>query len=62
MTLLFNPATPLSISMPLLAVCTRAELLEILDSADTAPVLRVTAHELIERRPPLREAETPGIN
>jgi hypothetical protein len=62
MTLLFNPGTPLCISMPLLAVCTRAELLEILDSADTAPVLRVTAHELIERRPPLRDAEALGIN
>ena len=59
MTLLFNPGTPLCIGMPLLAVCTRTELLEILDSADTAPVLRATAHELIERRPPLREPEIP---
>jgi len=59
LTLLLNPGTPLSICMPLLCVCTRSELREILDSADTAPVLRVTAHELIERRPPLRSPETP---
>jgi hypothetical protein len=55
MTLILNPGSPAAISMPLLGVCTRAELCEIFSSADTTALLRATAHELIERRPPLRE-------
>jgi hypothetical protein len=40
--------------MPLLAVCTRGELVEVLHSADSSGVLRSTARELLEKRPPLR--------
>lgn len=53
MTLLLNPGTPSTIAMPLLGACTRQELREIASSADSAAVLRVTANELLQRRPPL---------
>jgi hypothetical protein len=39
--------------MPLLAVCTRPELLEVLHGVDTPLVLRGTARELLDRSPPL---------
>jgi hypothetical protein len=55
MALLFNPGSPSSLAMPLLGVCTRGELREIVDSNDAPVTLRGTALELLERRPPLRE-------
>jgi hypothetical protein len=55
MAVLLNPGSPLSIAVPLLGLCTRSELREVLDSADTSVLLRATARELFERRPPLRE-------
>jgi hypothetical protein len=56
MTLLLNPGSPPAIAQPLLSVCTRCELRQVLESADAPGVLRMTALELIERRPPLRDA------
>jgi hypothetical protein len=53
LTLLLNPGTPEPMSMPLLAVCTRPELLEVLHGVDTPLVLRGTARELLDRSPPL---------
>ena len=54
---LLNPGSPLSVAMPLLAACTRGELVEIVHSADSSKVLRATAHELLARRPPLEESD-----
>jgi hypothetical protein len=61
MTLLLNPGSPASLAMPLLALCTRSELLEVLRGVDTSPVLRATAHELVERRPPLGSQGEPTL-
>lgn len=53
LTLLLNPGTPESVSMPLLAVCTRPELREVVHGVDAPLALRASAQELLERRPPL---------
>ncbi len=58
LSLLFNPGSPPAIAMPLLAVCTRQELCEVVHHSETSTVLRGAAHELLERLPPLRDAET----
>lgn len=55
--LLLNPGSPPSVVMPLLAACTRGELVEIVHSADSNKVLRATACELLARRPPLEESD-----
>lgn len=53
LALLLNPGSPEHVSMPLLAVCTRRELLEVVHGTDTALTLRAAAQELLERSPPL---------
>lgn len=58
LTLLLNPGTPPAVSMPLLAVCTRCELLEVVHGADTPLMLRGSARELLERSPPLPRGRT----
>lgn len=50
---LFNPGSPAGVSLPLVGLCTRAELLALARGADLPPILRITAKELAERRPPL---------
>ncbi len=60
LTILFNPGSPSAIAMPLLAVCTRNELAEVLHHSESSPVLRSAALELLERLPPLRESQAPG--
>jgi hypothetical protein len=57
LALLFNPGSPERIAIPLLALCTRQDLLSLLESTDTSNVLRGTAHELLERMPPLRSPD-----
>ena len=59
LSLLFNPGTPPAIAMPLLAVCTRNELSEVLHHSESSPILRTAALELLERLPPLRVSEAP---
>lgn len=54
--LVFNPASPPWLSVPFLGLCTRSELHELVHSTDTALLLRGVAVELLERRPPLQEA------
>lgn len=54
MSILLNPSSPSSVAIPLLAACTRSELREIIESTGAPIVLRATALELLERRPPLR--------
>jgi hypothetical protein len=57
MALLLNPGSPPSVVMPLIAACTRGELVELVHSADSNKVLRATACELLARRPPLEEPD-----
>src|SRR6478735_9427613 len=59
LSLLFNPGSPPVMTMPLLAVCTRSELTEVLHHSESSNVLRGAAHELLERLPPLRASEAP---
>jgi hypothetical protein len=56
LTLLLNPGTPEPVSMPLLAVCTRCELVEVVNGADAPLALRGAARELLDRSPPLPRA------
>ena len=57
MAILLNPGTPSYIAMPLLILCTRPELRELADAADIPLVVRVTARELFDRKPPLEGAD-----
>jgi len=59
LAVLFNPGSPATICMPLLAVCTRSELTSVLHHCEAAPVLRSAARELLERLPPLPEQPEP---
>jgi hypothetical protein len=56
LALLLNPGTPEQVSMPLLAVCTRCELLEVVHGVDAPLALRGSAQELLERCPPLQKS------
>ncbi len=58
LTILLNPGSPPDVAMPLLAACTRTELLEIVHGPDMSKVLRATARELLARRPPLDQSDT----
>jgi hypothetical protein len=53
LTMLLNPGTPAELAIPLVAVCSRVELRELLQSSDTPAVRRALALELLEKRPPL---------
>jgi hypothetical protein len=53
MSVLLNPGSPLRVALPLVGLCTRTELCELARSADVPTILRITANELIERRPPM---------
>ena len=53
MTILLNPGSPPRVALPLVGLCTRTELLEVARGADVPVILRITANELAERRPPL---------
>jgi hypothetical protein len=55
MSVLQNPGSPLSVALPLVGLCTRAELFELARAADVPPLVRITANELVDRRPPMSE-------
>jgi len=57
LSIILNPGSPPEIAIPLLAVCNREELRDVLQSTDTSMVLRGTAQELLARRPPMPEDE-----
>ena len=57
LAILLNPGSPASVAMPLLAACTRSELVEIVHGVDTSKLLRATARELLARRPPLEQSD-----
>ncbi len=61
MSLLLNPGAPTELTVPLLCVCTRTQLHEIKEAADVPFVLRATAGELLERRPPMQEGEPTAL-
>ena len=53
MAILLNPGSPPEVTMPLVALCNREELLDLLKSTETSIVLRATARELLVRKPPI---------
>jgi hypothetical protein len=53
MAILMNPGSPPELAMPLLGLCKREELRDVLKSTETSLVLRSTAQELLARRPPM---------
>jgi hypothetical protein len=57
MALIQNPRAPVEITVPLLRLLIRPELVQILQAADVAAVVRAAASELLERRPPVPERE-----
>jgi hypothetical protein len=61
MAIVFNPLTPSSIAVPLTALATRPELVQIAESPSLHVVLRAVAQELLERHPPLGPADTPTL-
>ena len=62
MTLLHNPGTFAHVAMPLLSLCKRDELAEILENTSLNGVLRSAARELLDRRPPLGIVSTPTVH
>jgi hypothetical protein len=58
MTILHNPYTTSHIALALLSLCRRDELAEILENTALHPVLRSSARELLDRRPPLGPGPT----
>jgi hypothetical protein len=52
MAILLNPGSPPAVSIPLLYLLTRQELGEVEQAADIPAVVRATARELVELRPP----------
>ena len=57
LSIIFNPGAPASLVMPLLGLCTRSELVQVVENTTSSKVLRATARELLERRPPLGEPD-----
>ncbi|HTM43467.1 MAG TPA: hypothetical protein VL137_00855 [Polyangiaceae bacterium] len=55
LSLILNPRTASELSVPLLFLCTRPELLEIKNTANLALCVRATAADLLQRRPPRRK-------
>lgn len=55
MAILQNPGTPPDISVPLVRLLVRPELLRLLRSPDVPRVVRAAAKEMLERRPPVPE-------
>ena len=51
--IVLNPGTPTEIAIPLVSLCNREELRDVLQSTETSIVLRATAQELLQRRPPM---------
>lgn len=58
MAILYSPASPSHIAVPLVALATRPELEEVANSPSVHVVLRATAQEFLERHPPLYPAQS----
>jgi hypothetical protein len=62
MAIIQNPGTPPDLSIPLLSLCNREELIGILKGTDTSLVLRGTAQELLSLRPPVPHQGSEAIH
>jgi hypothetical protein len=51
MSILQNPCAPPAVAVPLIGLCTSAELNAIVRACDVQAIVRLTAGELLERRP-----------
>jgi len=60
-TIVLNPGSPPAVSVPILSLLVRPELLETARAADLPAVVRATAMELWELRPPMPPAERPEL-
>jgi hypothetical protein len=61
MSIVLNPGSPPAVSVPLLSLLSRPELATVRRAADLPAVVRATAQDLHELRPPLREVEEPEL-
>ncbi|MBM4357499.1 MAG: hypothetical protein FJ096_05240 [Deltaproteobacteria bacterium] len=59
LAVVLNPGSPPAVSVPMLGLLARHELAEVMRATDLLPVVRATASELHELRPPLRSVERP---
>jgi hypothetical protein len=57
MAIVQNPGTPAHIAGPLLVICNRAELFQVVGNTTVPAGLRATAQELLARRPPFTGAD-----
>lgn len=57
MAVILNPGSPGNVALPLVGLCTRSELLQVARGADVPSIVRITASELAQRRPPLWDPE-----
>jgi hypothetical protein len=55
LSILLNPGSPPEVAVPLVALCNREELRDVLRSTEISVILRGTAQELLARRPPMPE-------
>ena len=60
-TIVLNPGSPPAVSVPMLSLLVRPELREASRAADLPAVVRATAMELWELRPPMAPAEPPDL-
>jgi hypothetical protein len=60
-TIVLNPSSPPAVAVPMLSLLVRPELLEASRAADLPAVIRATALELWELRPPMPPAERPEL-
>jgi hypothetical protein len=61
LTIVLNPDTPAALAIPLLALLVRPELKLVAETAGLPPALRGAAHDLLQRRPPVRTPPKSGI-
>jgi hypothetical protein len=61
MAIVLNPDTPPALAIPLLALLVRPELKQVAEATGLAPALRAAAHDLLQRRPPVRTPPKSGI-
>jgi hypothetical protein len=57
--IVLNPGAPPAVSVPVLALLVRPELQQVADAGDLPAVVRATARELHELRPPLLRGDEP---
>lgn len=59
--LVSNPTCPSYLVMPLLPLMTRTELVEVVHSSALHAIVRLTARELVDLRPPLAGSGSPAL-